>query len=82
MPCFCCCFKALLAAKLFSKMACVLAKMDLTVFPSLDDITQALGTQVSPILSDRHQLQVFQLTASLLDSAHSWELPLYLFFMP
>ncbi|XP_075838134.1 gastrokine-3-like isoform X1 [Microtus pennsylvanicus] len=38
---------ALLAAKLFSKMACVLAKMDLTVFPSLDDIIQALGTQDS-----------------------------------
>lgn len=54
MSCFCCCFKALLAAKLFSKMACVLAKMDLTVFPSLDDVTQALGTQVSPVLSDRH----------------------------
>ncbi|CAO2605774.1 Gkn3, partial [Lemmus lemmus] len=38
---------ALLAAKLFSKMACVLAKMDLTVFPSLDDITQTLGKQDS-----------------------------------
>ncbi|KAK7808201.1 hypothetical protein U0070_016926 [Myodes glareolus] len=38
---------ALLAAKLFSKMACVLAKMDLTVFSSLDDITQALGKQDS-----------------------------------
>ncbi|KAL6031491.1 hypothetical protein STEG23_016724 [Scotinomys teguina] len=36
---------ALLAVKLFSKMACVLAKMDLAVFPSLDDITQALGKQ-------------------------------------
>ncbi|XP_076422218.1 gastrokine-3-like [Peromyscus maniculatus bairdii] len=38
---------ALLAVKLFSKMACVLAKMDLAVFPSLDDITQALGQQAS-----------------------------------
>ncbi|XP_036037805.1 gastrokine-3-like [Onychomys torridus] len=38
---------ALLAVKLFSKMACVLAKMDLAVFPSLDDITQALGKQAS-----------------------------------
>lgn len=54
-----CCFKALLAAKLFSKMACVLAKMDLTVFPSLEDIIQALGKQVSPVLSDRHRLRGF-----------------------
>ncbi|KAL1790588.1 gastrokine-3-like [Sigmodon hispidus] len=38
---------ALLAAKLFSKMACVLAKMDLAVFPSLNDIAQALGKQAS-----------------------------------
>ncbi|MEJ1279649.1 gastrokine 3 [Cricetulus griseus] len=38
---------ALLAVKLFSKMACVLAKMDLAVFPSLDDITQALSKQAS-----------------------------------
>ncbi|XP_051010625.1 gastrokine-3-like [Acomys russatus] len=38
---------ALLAAKLFNKMACVLAKMDPAVFPSLDDITQALGKQAS-----------------------------------
>ncbi|XP_051059343.1 gastrokine-3-like [Phodopus roborovskii] len=37
----------LLAAKLFGKMACVLAKMDLAVFPSLDEITQALGKQAS-----------------------------------
>ncbi|EDK99205.1 gastrokine-3 precursor [Mus musculus] len=37
----------LLAAKLFSKMACVLAKMDPAAFPSLDDITQALGKQAS-----------------------------------
>ena len=28
-------------------MACVLAKMDPAAFPSLDDITQALGKQVS-----------------------------------
>ncbi|XP_017377419.1 gastrokine-3-like [Cebus imitator] len=36
---------ALLAAKLFSKMACVLAKMDQAVFPSLDDISKALDKQ-------------------------------------
>ncbi|XP_032353608.1 gastrokine-3 [Camelus ferus] len=33
---------ALLAAKLFSKMACVLAKMDPSAFPTLDDIIKAL----------------------------------------
>ncbi|GAB1291035.1 Gastrokine-3 [Apodemus speciosus] len=38
---------ALLAAKLFSKMACVLAKMDPAAFPSLDDMTQAMGKQAS-----------------------------------
>ncbi|XP_060044565.1 gastrokine-3-like [Erinaceus europaeus] len=36
---------ALLAAKLFSKMACVLVKMDPTLFPTLDDIRKALGQQ-------------------------------------
>lgn len=46
-----CCFKALLAAKLFSKMACVLAKMDEAVFPTLDDIVKALDHQVSEISS-------------------------------
>uniref|UniRef100_H0Y1M9 BRICHOS domain-containing protein n=1 Tax=Otolemur garnettii TaxID=30611 RepID=H0Y1M9_OTOGA len=35
---------SLLAAKLFGKMACVLAKMDQAVFPSLDDIRKALDT--------------------------------------
>nr|XP_020033013.1 gastrokine-3-like [Castor canadensis] len=38
---------ALLAAKLFSKMACVLAKMDQVVFPSLSDISKALSKQNS-----------------------------------
>ncbi|XP_031236768.1 gastrokine-3 [Mastomys coucha] len=38
---------ALWAAKLFSKMACVLAKIDPAAFPSMDDITQALGKQAS-----------------------------------
>ncbi|XP_010607995.1 gastrokine-3-like [Fukomys damarensis] len=38
---------ALLAAKIFSKMACVLAKMDQTVFPSLDDIGKSLVNQAS-----------------------------------
>ncbi|XP_021047419.1 gastrokine-3 [Mus pahari] len=38
---------ALLAAKLFSKMACVLVQMDPEAFPSLDDITQVLGEQAS-----------------------------------
>lgn len=42
-----CCFKGLLAAKLFSKMACVLTKMDKAVFPTLDDISKALDHQVS-----------------------------------
>uniref|UniRef100_H0XZ58 BRICHOS domain-containing protein n=1 Tax=Otolemur garnettii TaxID=30611 RepID=H0XZ58_OTOGA len=37
---------SLLAAKLFGKMACVLAKMDQAVFPSLDDIRKALDTPV------------------------------------
>ncbi|KAG8518711.1 Gastrokine-3, partial [Galemys pyrenaicus] len=35
----------LLTAKLFSKMACVLARMDQTAFPTLDDISKALGQQ-------------------------------------
>nr|XP_038964999.1 gastrokine-3 [Rattus norvegicus] len=38
---------ALLAVKLFSKMACVLVKMDPAAFPSLNDITQAVGKQAS-----------------------------------
>nr|XP_021503440.1 gastrokine-3-like [Meriones unguiculatus] len=38
---------ALLAAKLFNKMACVLAKMEPAAFPSLDEIAQALGEQAS-----------------------------------
>ncbi|XP_037382731.1 gastrokine-3-like [Talpa occidentalis] len=33
----------LLAAKLFDKMACVLVRMDQTAFPTLDDISKALG---------------------------------------
>ncbi|KAM7079495.1 gastrokine-3-like [Molossus nigricans] len=36
---------ALLVAKLYSKMACVLAKMDQDAFPTLDDITKALDHQ-------------------------------------
>ncbi|EHB10999.1 Gastrokine-1 [Heterocephalus glaber] len=42
-----CLLVALLAAKLFSKMACVLAKMDQAVFPSFDDISKALVNQAS-----------------------------------
>lgn len=42
-----CCFKDLLVAKIYSKMACVLAKMDQAVFPTLDDIIKALDPQVS-----------------------------------
>uniref|UniRef100_A0A8D2ETW3 Gastrokine 3, pseudogene n=1 Tax=Theropithecus gelada TaxID=9565 RepID=A0A8D2ETW3_THEGE len=38
---------ALLAANLFNKIACVLAKMDQVVFPSLDDISKALDKHVS-----------------------------------
>lgn len=58
-----CCFKALLAAKLFSKMACVLARMDRTVFPSLADVSKALDKQVSetsslwPLLVSRFLIQ-------------------------
>ncbi|XP_045406577.1 gastrokine-3-like [Lemur catta] len=37
--------KSLLVAKLFSKRACVLAKMDQAVFPSLDDMSKALKKQ-------------------------------------
>ncbi|XP_045684346.1 gastrokine-3-like isoform X2 [Phyllostomus hastatus] len=37
---------ALLVAKLYSKMACVLAKMDQAAFPTLDDIKKALDHQV------------------------------------
>lgn len=42
-----CCFKDLLVAKIYSKMACVLAKMDQADFPTLDDIIKALDHQVS-----------------------------------
>ncbi|EPQ08735.1 Gastrokine-3 [Myotis brandtii] len=35
----------LLVAKIYSKMACVLAKMDQAVFPTLDDIIKALDHQ-------------------------------------
>ncbi|XP_008145803.1 gastrokine-3-like [Eptesicus fuscus] len=37
----------LLVAKIYSKMACVLAKMDQAVFPTLDDISKALDPQGS-----------------------------------
>ncbi|KAF4016464.1 hypothetical protein G4228_008039, partial [Cervus hanglu yarkandensis] len=47
---------ALLAAKLFSKMACVLAKMDETVFPTLDDIVKALDHQTSKHYPATHGL--------------------------
>ncbi|XP_054449491.1 gastrokine-3-like [Pteronotus mesoamericanus] len=36
---------ALLVAKLYGKMACVLAKMDQAAFPTLDDIRKALDHQ-------------------------------------
>nr|XP_019572697.1 PREDICTED: gastrokine-3-like [Rhinolophus sinicus] len=36
---------ALLVAKLFGKMACILAKMDQAAFPTLDDIIKALDHQ-------------------------------------
>ncbi|XP_019503170.1 PREDICTED: gastrokine-3-like [Hipposideros armiger] len=38
---------ALLVAKLFSKMACILAKMDQAAFPTLDDISKALDHQAA-----------------------------------
>ncbi|XP_005385712.1 PREDICTED: gastrokine-3-like [Chinchilla lanigera] len=47
---------ALLAAKLFSKMACVLAKMDQEVFPSLDDIKKAIVKQASTHYPSTHGL--------------------------
>ncbi|XP_036878093.1 gastrokine-3-like isoform X2 [Manis javanica] len=37
---------ALLATKLFPKMACVLAKIDQAAFPTLDDMSKALDQQV------------------------------------
>ncbi|KAM5227860.1 gastrokine-3-like [Ctenodactylus gundi] len=46
----------LLVAKLFSKMACVLAKMDQEVFPSLDDIIKALGKRASSHYPSTHGL--------------------------
>uniref|UniRef100_A0A8C6QRM0 Gastrokine-3 n=1 Tax=Nannospalax galili TaxID=1026970 RepID=A0A8C6QRM0_NANGA len=54
---------ALLTAKLFSKMACVLAKMDRAVFPSLDDVREALGKQASS-----HYLPTRGLTYTVLPS--------------
>ncbi|XP_053445316.1 gastrokine-3-like [Nycticebus coucang] len=47
---------SLLAAKLFGKMACVLAKMDQAAFPSLDDIRKALDTQASKQYPSTHGL--------------------------
>ncbi|KAM7238719.1 hypothetical protein CapIbe_010239 [Capra ibex] len=47
---------ALLVAKLFSKMACVLAKMDEAVFPTLDDIVKALDHQTSKHYPSTHGL--------------------------
>ncbi|XDB55366.1 hypothetical protein AB1E18_008832 [Capra hircus] len=49
-------FEALLVAKLFSKMACVLAKMDEAVFPTLDDIVKALDHQTSKHYPSTHGL--------------------------
>ncbi|XP_040848664.1 gastrokine-3-like [Ochotona curzoniae] len=47
---------ALLAAKLFSKMACVLARMDQTVFPSLADVSKALDKQALEHYPSTHGL--------------------------
>ncbi|XP_007938330.1 gastrokine-3-like [Orycteropus afer afer] len=47
---------ALLAIKLFSKMACVLAKMDQAAFPTLEDIIRALDQQVLKQYSSTHGL--------------------------
>ncbi|ELW64078.1 Gastrokine-3 [Tupaia chinensis] len=47
---------ALLAAKLFSKMACVLAKMDQVVFPTINDISKALGKQTFKPCPSTHGL--------------------------
>ncbi|KAG3267185.1 gastrokine-3-like [Ictidomys tridecemlineatus] len=47
---------ALFVAKLFSVMACVLAKMDQAIFPSLDDISMALGRQDSSHYPSTHGL--------------------------
>ncbi|XP_048208202.1 gastrokine-3-like [Perognathus longimembris pacificus] len=46
----------LLAAKLFSKMACVLAKMDQAFFPSLNHIIKALGKKASSHYPATHGL--------------------------
>uniref|UniRef100_A0A8D2JR46 Gastrokine-3 n=1 Tax=Sciurus vulgaris TaxID=55149 RepID=A0A8D2JR46_SCIVU len=54
---------ALLVVKLFSRMACVLAKMDQAIFPSLDDISKALGRQDSS-----HYLSTHGLTYTVLRS--------------
>ncbi|XP_015335060.1 gastrokine-3-like [Marmota marmota marmota] len=47
---------ALFVAKLFSMMACVLAKMDQAIFPSLDDISMALRRQDSSHYPSTHGL--------------------------
>uniref|UniRef100_H0W1J2 Gastrokine-3 n=1 Tax=Cavia porcellus TaxID=10141 RepID=H0W1J2_CAVPO len=47
---------ALLAAKLFSEMVCVLAKMDQAVFPSLNDIKKALVKQAPNHYPSTHGL--------------------------
>ncbi|XP_012370773.2 gastrokine-3, partial [Octodon degus] len=47
---------ALLAAKLFSKMVCVLVKIDQAVFPSLDNINKALVKQASTHYPSTHGL--------------------------
>ncbi|XP_069860538.1 gastrokine-3-like [Dipodomys merriami] len=46
----------LLVAKLFSKMVCVLAKMDQAIFPSLDDISKALENKASSHYPATHGL--------------------------
>ncbi|XP_012877916.1 PREDICTED: gastrokine-3-like [Dipodomys ordii] len=46
----------LLVAKLFSKMVCVLAKMDQAIFPSLDDISKALEKKASSHYPATHGL--------------------------
>ncbi|XP_042539044.1 gastrokine-3-like [Dipodomys spectabilis] len=46
----------LLVAKLFSKMVCVLAKMDQAIFPSLDDISRALEKKASSHYPATHGL--------------------------
>ncbi|XP_008046739.1 gastrokine-3-like [Carlito syrichta] len=46
----------LFAVKLFSKRACILAKMDQAVFPSLDDISKALDKQTFKHYPSTHGL--------------------------